>query len=95
MRENECIQRYVRRIGGVTLDFNKFKESYNAKLDKLGATERPSEDRLAELYIGLVIFSEWQAEEIKRASEVAAKETAKLNKKIAHSPKIYTGGRLQ
>lgn len=74
------------------MNFDQFKEKYANKLNKLGAT-MPDEDRLAEIYIGLVIFTEWQAGEIAKANAAVKKENDKLAKKIAQpNKKIYTGG---
>jgi len=57
------------------MNFEEFKKRYAEKTERMGATQTPDDDMLAELYLGLVIFSEWQADEINKANSMQKKRT--------------------
>jgi hypothetical protein len=66
------------------LNFEEFKKRYEAKLIESGAdrSKLPTADRMGEVFIGLVIFSEWQTVEQRKAWDEAKKQTAKEMAKI-------------
>jgi hypothetical protein len=61
------------------MNFEAFKKAYEDRLISFGAdkSEIPHIDRIFEVFVGLVIFSEWQKAEQQKAWDEAKKQTAK------------------
>lgn len=72
------------------MNFDEFKKRYNEKLDKVGTPEeaRPDSEELAKIYVGLVIFSEYNAEEMQKAQQKAREQMEKSNKIVGIDKKI-------
>jgi hypothetical protein len=75
------------------LDFNEFKRRYEAKLEKAGypvENDAAFNDKMADIYVGLMIYSEYQ-------NDVAAEHNrnVKKQKEMASKPQIYVPGGLQ
>lgn len=77
------------------MNFETFKERYITKLLKSGLYESREElesdeglnDRMAEIYLGFMVYSEYQNEQAKKQyDEMKEREQQK------QKPQIYTGG---
>lgn len=51
------------------MSFDDFKSRYRKYLMNVGITEIPGDERLAEIFIGLVIMNDFHIEEFKKAEE--------------------------
>lgn len=82
------------------MNFEEFKKRYFARLDKMGAIYNPNDgdfiDRIAEIYMGILIFNEWQIDEAKKAQKQARKEEVERIE-AKHKARIYApnGGIIQ
>lgn len=72
------------------MNFDNFKKRYYEKLDKAGTPKeaRPDSEELAKIYVGLVIFSEYNAEEMQKAQQKAREHLTKTNKIVGVDKKI-------